>query len=75
MKKEKHEVHVIVPNDYPDFLTWMKGNNKVIVYNKEKNKSKNLILNSDLIFCLDFNSLERIFDLGDIINSSSSKKY
>ncbi len=74
MKKEKHEVHVIVPNDYPDFLTWMKGNNKVIVYNKEKNKSKNLILNSDLIFCLDFNSLERIFDLGDIINSSSSKK-
>ena len=53
----------------------MKGNNNVIVFNKEKNKSKDLILNSDLIFCLDFNSLERIFDLGDIINASSSKKY
>ncbi len=72
--KQKHKVNVIVPNDYPDFLTWMEGNNNVIVYNKEKNKAKKLILNSDLIFCLDFNSLERIFDLGDIINLSSSKK-
>ena len=31
----------------------MKGNNNVIVYNKEKNKAKKLISNSDLIFCLD----------------------
>ncbi len=72
--KQKHKVHVIVPNDYPDFLTWMEGNNDVIVYNKEKDKAEKLILDSDLIFCLDFNSLERIFDLGDIISSSSSKK-
>tara|TARA_B100001996_G_scaffold373866_1_gene351796 strand:+ start:700 stop:1590 length:891 start_codon:yes stop_codon:yes gene_type:complete len=72
--KQKHKVYVIVPNDYPDFLTWMKGNANVIVYNKEKNKANKLILNSDLIFCLDFNSLERIFDLGEIINLSSSKK-
>ena len=72
--KQKHKVNVIVPNDYPDFLTWMKGNNDVIVYNKEKDKAEKLILDSDLIFCLDFNSLERIFDLGDIISSSSSKK-
>ncbi len=74
MIKQKHKVYVIVPNDYPDFLTWMKGNANVIVYNKEKNKANKLILNSDLIFCLDFNSLERIFDLGEIINLSSSKK-
>lgn len=72
--KQKHKVNVIVPNDYPDFLTWMEGNNDVIVYNKEKDKAEKLILDSDLIFCLDFNSLERIFDLGDIISSSSSKK-
>ena len=74
MIKQKHKVYVIVPNDYPDFLTWMKGNANVIVYNKEKNKANKLISNSDLIFCLDFNSLERIFDLGEIINLSSSKK-
>ena len=74
MIKQKHKVNVIVPNDYPDFLTWMEGNNDVIVYNKEKDKAEKLILDSDLIFCLDFNSLERIFDLGDIISSSSSKK-
>ena len=72
--KQNHKVYVIVPNDYPDFLTWMEGNNDVIVYNKEKDKAEKLILDSDLIFCLDFNSLERIFDLGDIISSSSSKK-
>ena len=72
--KQTHKVHVIVPNDYPDFLSWMKGNNKVIVFNKNIEKSKTLVLNSDLIFCLDFNSLERIFDLGEIIEKSSAKK-
>ena len=61
-------------DDYPDFLSWMKGNNKVIVFNKNIEKSKTLVLNSDLIFCLDFNSLERIFDLGEIIEKSSAKK-
>jgi len=71
---QKHKVYVIVPNDYPNFLAWMKGNDNVIVYNKEKKKAKELILNSDLIFCLDFNNLERIFDLGNIIDSSSSIK-
>ena len=65
--KQTHKVHVIVPNDYPDFLSWMKGNNKVIVFNKNIEKSKTLVLNTDLIFCLDFNSLERIFDLGETI--------
>jgi len=72
--KQNHNVHVIVPNDYPDFLTWMKGNNQIVVFNNEKKKSLNLISDAELIFCLDFNSLDRIFDLGEIIKRSSADK-
>ena len=37
--KQRHKVHVIVPNDYPDFLSWMKGNNKIIVFNQHNKKN------------------------------------
>ena len=30
--KKGHHVIVISPTDYPKFLEWMEGNNKVIVY-------------------------------------------
>ena len=32
--KNGHHVTVITPTDYPQFLYWMKGNDKVIVYNE-----------------------------------------
>ena len=72
---EGHEVTVISPTDYPDFLKWMKGNDKVIVYNEGNEKaSEELVANSDLIFCLDFSALGRINGLGEHVRSSSAKK-
>ena len=72
--KYTHKVSVIIPNEYPDFLSWMKGKDKMVVYSKSKNKANSLIKNSSIIFCLDFNNLARINDLGEIINKSKSKK-
>ena len=54
--KYDHNVNVIVPNPYPDFLTWMKGNDDVVIYSNEKEKARFLVNNSSIIFCLDFNN-------------------
>ncbi len=72
--KMSHDVSVIVPNDYPDFLKWMKNDELIINYSNSKNESQDKIKNASLIFCLDFNNLDRINELGDYISESNAKK-
>lgn len=71
-----HQVSVITPSDYPDFLNWMPGNSQVIVYEKGKSDfvSKKLIQEADLIFCLDFSALSRIHDLEKPVGESKAVK-
>ncbi len=71
---KQHEVKVVTPSDYPYFLQWMPGNAEVMVYTEQKEAAAELIQNADLIFCLDFNSLSRIYDLGELVKTSSAKK-
>ena len=65
---------VIVPNDYPDFLKWMKNDELIINYSNSKNESQEKIKNASLIFCLDFNNLNRINEIGVYISDSKAKK-
>ena len=58
--QKNHNVHVIVPSDYPSFLKWMPNNDAVINYEKDAVKSNQLIADADLVFCLDFNWIKRI---------------
>ena len=75
LEKKGHSVNVITPSDYPEFLNWMPGNEYVLAYNKDnKEKIFGLILNAELIFCLDFSSLKRINDLGYKVEESKGKK-
>lgn len=75
LKKRNHRVDVISPSDYPDFLKWMKGNEGVIIYNSGNEiQTRRLIHEAELIFCLDFSSLNRLDGLGEIIRASPSRK-
>jgi phosphoesterase RecJ-like protein len=75
LKVKGHQVDVISPSDYPEFLYWMKGHKEVINYEaRNENKSAKLIEQADMIFCLDFNNLYRINALGDLVGKSKAKK-
>jgi phosphoesterase RecJ-like protein len=69
-----HDVKVIVPNAYPDFLKWMKGDKQVIQADENMSKAKNAIGKAELIFCLDFNDLSRINEVGKLITATSIPK-
>ena len=69
-----HETSIIVPNDYPDFLKWMKNDELVINFSNSKKESQEKIKNASLIFCLDFNNLTRINELGKYISESNATK-
>lgn len=72
--KKDHHVTVITPNDYPSFLNWMKGEKKILDFQKKENAAKKLTAKADLIFCLDFNSLKRIDKLGAEVSASPAIK-
>src|SRR5437870_2428187 len=59
LKKQNHEVTVVSPTDYPDFLLWMPNEKDVINYEKRPNHGTELIQRADIFFCLDFNKLYR----------------
>ena len=64
--KMGHDVNVIVPNDFPDFLKWIHNTDKVINYSNSREESENIIKNSSVIFCLDFNNGSNLYSLSDL---------
>jgi len=55
-----HEITVISPTKWADWLMWMKGCREVIDYELNKEKADLILDEADWVFCLDFNSLSRI---------------
>jgi len=74
--KKGHQVQVISPTDYPKFLNWMEGDETVLIFGPDnEQKCGKLINNADIIFCLDFNNLTRIDELGNIVKKSPARKF
>ena len=59
LKSKGHDVVVITPNDYPEFLKWIPGEDTIIKHESDTVKANTLIENAELIFTLDFNALNR----------------
>ena len=71
---KKHKVTVITPNEYPQFLKWMQGSDKVLPYDTNTKKCDKIIAAADIIFCLDYNSLSRIDDLQNPVKEAKAFK-
>ncbi len=69
-----HQVCVVTPTDYPDFLRWMDGEDDVIVFEGNEDKAAYQVENADLIFCLDFSALSRIGKLGELVGDAEADK-
>jgi bifunctional oligoribonuclease and PAP phosphatase NrnA len=74
LKQQGHTVHVLCPSEYPDDFSWMEEIEKMVIYDLDPDTSKAIIEKADLIFCLDFNGLDRIDKLGDLIAPLSTPK-
>jgi phosphoesterase RecJ-like protein len=72
--QQGHHVSVITPTDYPQFLEWLPGNEEVIIYTEKKEEAETLIADARIIFCLDFNALSRINELGVVVGKSNAAK-
>ena len=57
-----HEPTVVSPNDCPEFLKWMPGEDKVLVFENDP-ESAEVLRSAEIIFALDFNALNRLGDM------------
>tara|TARA_B100001093_G_scaffold62208_1_gene52266 strand:- start:9064 stop:10083 length:1020 start_codon:yes stop_codon:yes gene_type:complete len=69
-----HSVNIVVPNNYPKFLKWLPSDDKVIIYEDNKNCSDDLVNKADIIFLLDFGNIYRIQPFSDTIKASNANK-
>ncbi len=72
--KGNHNVHVLVPNDYPSFLKWMPGNDTILKYDSQTKICDALINDADIIFTLDFNAFHRTGNMETVLTKSSALK-
>lgn len=72
--QQGHHAQVIAPTDYPEFLAWMPGNPEVMIYTEQTEAAAELIASAEIIFCLDFNHLSRINEMGELVGQSSAVK-
>ncbi|WP_340073949.1 bifunctional oligoribonuclease/PAP phosphatase NrnA [Leptobacterium sp. I13] len=72
LKKKSHNVAVIAPNDYPEFLKWMPGEDTIIKFDTQEQEAINKINAAELIFTLDFNDLERIGEMKTAVENTKA---
>jgi phosphoesterase RecJ-like protein len=72
LKGKGHHVSVIAPNDYPDFLKWLPGQEDILIYEKDYMICRPLITNADIIFTLDFNDLHRSGDMQEPLSEANA---
>jgi phosphoesterase RecJ-like protein len=65
--KNNHHPVVISPNEFPDFLAWMPGSEKVEIFEKEIKKCTQILEEAELIFTLDFNALHRVGEMENVL--------
>jgi phosphoesterase RecJ-like protein len=72
--KNNHEATVITPNDYPNFLKWIPGENSILKYDWQAKDCNELIENADIIFTLDFNAFHRTGNMETVLAESKALK-
>lgn len=72
LRDKGHTATVIAPNDYPHFLKWLPGSEDVIIYESDKEKADQLIMDAQIVFTLDFNHLSRCGTMQDSLLASDA---
>lgn len=66
------EVRIVLPNPFPDFLRWLPGSHQIQFYARHEAEASKTISSADLIFCLDFNGLQRLQEMQQAVGQSQA---
>ncbi len=66
------KVFVISPNEIPEYIDWLEGLEQIIVHTHSPDRSTDALMHSDIVFCLDFNAVNRIDNVADVLQVLNS---
>lgn len=72
--KKGHDVSAVVPNMFPGFLSWLPGSDNILIYSKSAKEIQQKISEAEIIFCLDYNAINRFGPAAEIIERSTAKR-
>lgn len=72
LRQKGHEVLSVVPNHFPDFLSWLPSSDDIVVYEKNARLVQKALDDADMVFCLDYNALNRVGSLYDVLERNKS---
>ena len=67
LKTRGHLVTIALPSEYPDSYHWMNGIENIQIYDLDQTEIEKRLDKLDIVFALDYNSLERIDTLGELL--------
>ena len=68
------ECSIVLPSPIPSYLDFLDPRKSILFYTQERERADRLIFESDLIICLDFNSLSRTEDMEKALKESKAPK-
>lgn len=66
-----HEVTVIFPSDFPEFFSWLPDSDKIVISDTDILRTRTALQSAEVIFALDYNALDRVDKIGEIIRPLS----
>lgn len=74
LRKFFHKVQIIFPSEYPEVFDYLDRDKNILIYDLKQADTKAALAKAEIIFCLDFNGLDRVDKLGEVIQFSQAKK-
>jgi len=74
LKQQGHLLKVVMPSEHPKVFDYLVGIDDMIIFDLKHNEAREAFSKASLIFCLDFNGLDRIDKLGPVIAECEAKK-
>lgn len=65
---------MVVPNDYPEFISWLPGDEDIIVFGRNYKAAKAAFDKADLVFCLDYNAIHRSGMVQDVLRECTAPR-
>jgi phosphoesterase RecJ-like protein len=73
LKAAGHVAKVVLPNTPAEFLDSLPGRSEVLCFDRSPDASLSTIRTSDIVLCLDFNQLDRIGGLEEVVRGARVK--
>ncbi|MFW6267722.1 MAG: DHH family phosphoesterase [Marinilabiliaceae bacterium] len=68
------KVDIVVPDEVPPNLMWMKGADEMIIFENDEDKATQALRNSGLLFFMDFNSVDRTGKMAETLQKLNTPR-